>query len=101
MTGVNIKYTKKEAKFLEFFLQKTLHPEAKRCASFTDEGSANEAFFSIVLPHSQRTISTLNKISKLLEPKKGYNYLDAGATDVVVFHDTFFGEVCIYFTPDR
>ena len=62
------------------------------------ENLCESTCYHILLPNHNITNQTINKLVKLLEPKKGYTYTENG---VVYFKDTFFGNIDIYFTEQK
>lgn len=88
-----MKHTFKDAENLLFFLKKTVADDAKLIGSF-GRGVESDHDIDVLIPDCRRTVRFVSNISSLLEAKS-YEYTDWGG---VFFHDTFFGDVDIFFT---
>ena len=94
-------HTRKDAEFLLFFLQKTIDENAKLIGSFGKGKEESEHDIDILLPSPNGffrkrywTIDFANYMKELLNAKS-FEKTDWGGW---YFHNTFFGDIDIFFT---
>ncbi len=88
------KILKRDAECLVHFLQKTIYGKIKLIGSFGKNKKSSKHDIDILLSGKKKTVRLRNHIKNLLDAKKVED-TDWGGW---YFHDTFYGDVDIFFT---
>lgn len=89
-----MRYTPEKGADLVYLFQKTGFPDAKLIGSL-GRGKESNNDIDILLPGRRKTVSLVNKLKFILEPKGKVVPTDWGG---LYFYNTHFGNVDIFFT---